>query len=500
MRWELDWLDNRARLTPKKTAIIEEKTNIAWTYEELNHRANSAAVWFKQQGVTKGDRVALLSPAHIGYFDLLFACGKIGAIFVPLNWRLSAHEIIEILKDCTPVLIGVHPQFENLISQLTDLKITSFYIGDSEYDRITSWPEKDGLPEGIEETDPLAMIYTGGTTGRPKGVVLSHRSILWNAINTILSWGLSHDDVTINYMPMFHTGGLNALCIPILMNGGTVVIGEQFTGPKTVESINRYGCTIILLVPTMYHSLIQTEEFQTGSFPTMRVFLSGAAPCPLSIYEAFQKKGLAFKEGYGLTEAGPNNFYISPEQAQIKRGSVGKPMLFNTIKIIKSDGHETRPNEVGELLIRGKHSFTVYWENEKATQETWEDGWLHTGDLARRDEQGFYFIVGRKKEMIISGGENVYPLEIEQWLASHPAIDEVAVIGLPDEKWGEIVVAFIVLKRTLTLESVDLNSYCERKLGRYKIPKQFVFLEELPKTHVGKIDKKKLKEISTKVK
>ncbi|WP_042460969.1 acyl-CoA synthetase [Neobacillus dielmonensis] len=499
MRWELDWLENRARLSPKKTAIIDEKTNKTWTFEALNHRANAVSSWLIKQGVTKGDRVALLSPPHISYFDLLFACGKIGAIFVPLNWRLSLLEINEILEDCTPVLIGIHLQFKNLSKPLNDNNLRLFSIGNEEYDRITSYPINYKFSDDMEENDPLAMIYTGGTTGRPKGVVLSHQSILWNAINTILSWGLSSDDVTINYMPMFHTGGLNALSIPILMNGGTVVIGEQFSGAKTVESINRYGCTIILLVPTMYHLLIQTEEFQNSSFPTMRVFLSGAAPCPLSIYEAFQKKGIAFKEGYGLTEAGPNNFFITPEQAQIKRGSVGKPMLFNAIKIVKPDGQEAQSNEVGELLIRGKHSFTVYWKNETATQETWADGWIQTGDLAKRDEQGFYYIVGRKKDMIISGGENVYPLEVEQWLAAHPAIDETAVIGLPDEKWGEMVAAFIVLKPTYSLDAGDLKRYCELKLGGYKIPKQFVFLQELPKTHVGKIDKKKLKEMSMKV-
>ncbi|MFL6560695.1 MAG: AMP-binding protein, partial [Bacillus sp. (in: firmicutes)] len=261
--------------------------------------------------------------------------------------------------------------------------------------------------------------------------------------------------------------------------------------------INRHRCTIILLVPTMYHLLIQTDDFQGSDFPTMKIFLSGAAPCPLQIYEAFQKKGLAFKEGYGLTEAGPNNFYISPEDARIKRGSVGKPMLFNSIKLVKPDDREAKNNEVGELLIKGKHTFSFYWNNEQATSETLIEGWIHTGDLAKRDKEGFYYIVGRKKDMIITGGENVYPLEIEQWLAEHPDIDEVAVLGLPDKKWGEIVTAFIVLKDSSTVGEEVLRPYCEHKLGRYKIPKRFIFLEELPKTHVGKIDKKKLKEMST---
>jgi fatty-acyl-CoA synthase len=372
----------------------------------------------------------------------------------------------------------------------------SFYVGGANYDQIVNQKRGNIYSEDISEHDPLAMIYTGGTTGKPKGVVLSHQSIQWNAINTILSWNLSEEDVTINYMPMFHTGGLNALSLPILMIGGTVVMGDQYTGQKVVHSIQQYNCTIILLVPTMYHLLIQTEEFQKSNFPSMKIFLSGAAPCPLQVYEAFQKKGLAFKEGYGLTEAGPNNFFIHHADAQVKRGSVGKPMLFNAIKLVKENGEEAKVNEVGELLIKGKHSFSHYWNNELATQETKNGGWVYTGDLAKKDEEGFHYIVGRKKDMIITGGENVYPLEIEHWIAAHPAIDEVAVIGLPDDKWGELVTAFIVPKQTHVIEEEELIVYCEKKLGRYKIPKKFIQLKELPKTHVGKIDKKVLKEFS----
>lgn len=497
MRWELDWLENRARLSPNKKAIIDEDTNKSWTYEEVNKRSSSVAGWLKSQGVKKGDRVALLSPNNISYFDLLFACGKIGAIFVPLNWRLSEHELNEILLDCSPLLLGIHQKFKNAFTSLKAVVPSSFYVGDSKYEESTAQLDRGNHFDRITELDPLAIIYTGGTTGQPKGVVLSHQSIQWNAINTVLSWNLSEADVTINYMPLFHTGGLNALSLPILMTGGTVVIGDQFTGQKVVNSIEQYSCTIILLVPTMYHLLIQTEEFQRSEFPSMKVFLSGAAPCPFHVYEAFKKKGLDFKEGYGLTEAGPNNFFIHPEEAQVKRGSVGKPMLFNAIKLIKDEGHEASINEVGELLIKGKHSFSHYWNNELATLETKKEGWIHTGDLAKKDADGFHYIVGRKKDMIISGGENVYPLEIEHWIAAHPEVDEVAVIGLPDEKWGELVTAFIVQKHPQSLDEQELKIYCERKLGRYKIPKKFISLNELPKTHVGKIDKKKLKELST---
>lgn len=496
MRRELNWVESRAKLTPNKQAIIDEKTKKIWTYKEMNNRANAAACWLESLGVKKGDRIALLSPNHISCLDLLFACGKIGAIFVPLNWRLSLHEVRGILEDCMPVLIGIHSQFLHEFSEILNQdRLCSFLVDDQAYESIVTSKEEAVYNETLSETDPFMIIYTGGTTGKPKGVVLSHQSIRWNAMNTILSWGLSHEDTTLNYLPMFHTGGINALMLPILMAGGTVIIGQQFDPQKAAETINEYQCTIVLFVPTMYHQFIQIEEFQLHHFPSMKVFLSGAAPCPLEIYDAFHKKGAAFKEGYGLTEAGPNNFYIDPADAYRKRGSVGKPMLLNSAKIVIESGQEAGPDEVGELLVKGKHGFAYYWANPGATNESIKDGWIHTGDLAKKDEEGFFYIVGRKKEMIITGGENVYPLEVEQWLAAHPDIDEVAVIGLPDEKWGEMVAAFIVIVPSEFTSDERLKQYCEAKLGRYKIPKKFFVLEELPKTHVGKIDKKKLKEI-----
>ncbi|CAM3787316.1 long-chain fatty acid--CoA ligase [Aeromicrobium ponti] len=490
---EFDWLENRAGLKPDSIAIIDAEQNKKWTYSEIYSRTESLAGWLNGQGIQKGDRVALLAPNDISYFDLLFACGKIGAIFVPVNWRLSIEEMKYILEDCTPKIVAYHSQFSDTVDQLENNAFKSLRINGEQYNQVAVSSLRVNYNELLNETDPLAMIYTGGTTGKPKGVVLSHQSILWNGLNTVVSWNLSEEDITLTYMPLFHTGGLNALSIPLLMTGGTVVLGNDYDPRKAIEYLNHYRCTIVLLVPTMYHMMTETSQFQQSSFPYMKVFLSGGAPCPLDIYEKFKKKGLLFKEGYGLTEAGPNNFFIKPEEADDKRGSVGKPMVFNKIKIIKENGLEAGPHEVGELLVKGKHSFSCYWNNEKATQAALKNGWLHTGDLAKRDKEGYYYIVGRKKDMIITGGENVYPLEVEHWLSSHPQINEAAVIGIPDRKWGETVSAFISLKGDQTLSTADLKEYCGCRLGRYKIPKHIFFVKELPKTPVGKIDKKKLK-------
>lgn len=486
MNVSINWLPSRAQLTPHDTAIIDAKTNESWSYKEMKKRANLLTNYLLANGIQKGDRVALLSPNHISYFDLFFAASNIGAIFVPLNWRMSPYELDYILSDCQPKIVGVASIFMNQWRQL-ESNVNHFIIHSNDYVEQLDLVSESQHMNQLKERDPFAMIYTSGTTGQPKGVVLSHRSILWNAMNTIISWDLEQEDVTLTTLPMFHTGGLNAFSIPILLAGGTVVFQEEFEAEKAIQDLINYKCTTALFVPTMYHMMIQTELFWRSDFPHMKVFVSGGAPCPKKIYDAFARKGLAFKEGYGLTEAGPNNFYIDPLDIPEKLGSVGKPMIFNDIKIMKPNGDHAKSGEVGQLYVRGNHSFEFYWNQPNETKETFVDGWIDTGDLAKQDEDGFVYIVGRKKDMIITGGENVYPLEIEKWLEEHDAVNEAAVIGIDDDKWGEKVVAFISVKQSITID--ELHNYCQHKLAQYKIPKQFHLIDELPKNSVGKIDK-----------
>ncbi|RSD29325.1 class I adenylate-forming enzyme family protein [Mesobacillus subterraneus] len=499
MRWELDWLESRAGLTPEAAAIADAGTDQVWSYREVNDRAKAIAVWLGEKGVQKGDRVALLAPNGINYFDLLFACGKIGAIFVPLNWRLSPDELAYIINDCEPSLLAFHSNYIKEVTMMWDREDRCIQINGSHYEMLFAQNtiRLDAERVRVEEEDPLAMIYTGGTTGKPKGAVLSHRAIIWNGISTIASWNLTHEDRTVTYLPLFHTGGLNALSIPILMAGGTVVLANDFTPEKAIENLIRYKATIVLFVPTMHHMLVKSEHFRNAEFKDIKVFLSGGAPCPLEIYEAYKQKGISFKEGYGLTEAGPNNFCIDPSEADVKRGSVGKPMLFHSVRILDEDGNEAGADMVGELAIQGNHAFSYYWKNKEATEGTLKDGWLYTGDLAKRDKDGYYYIVGRKKEMIITGGENVYPLEVEHWLCSHPSIREAAVVGMPDDKWGEVVTAFIVLEEGVSFGEAEAKMHCRQKLGGYKVPKRIHVIDQMPKTHVGKIDKKELKETAT---
>ncbi len=489
MSWEVDWLKNRARITPNRIAVVDGDTKECWNYTQLNDRAEHLAAYFLSLGIQKGDRIVLVSPNHISYFDIYFACEKIGAIFVPLNWRLSNTEIQYIIRDCTPSLIAYHSEVKELIENI--VAFPTINVDSHNYEQYLHSEKEIKLVNSIHKDDPLAIIYTGGTTGKPKGVVLTHQSIFCNSTNTILSWNINRDDSTLTVLPMFHTGGLFSLTMPLLQIGGKVVFTSKFDPEKTVALLNEELCTIVLLVPTMHHMVIETNGFQHSEFPSMHTFLSGGAPCSHSIYQAYKQKGLTFKEGYGLTEAGPNNFYIDPSDVPNKLGSVGKPMLFNEALLIKEDGTEAAPDEVGELLIKGYHVFDHYWNNPEQTKATKIKGWLLTGDLAKKDKDGYFYIVGRMKDMIITGGENVYPLEVEQTIAENTHVSEVAVIGVRHDKWGEMVVAYVVLKKNAISEN-ELRIYCQQKLGSYKVPKKFIFVDELPKTHVGKIDKKQL--------
>ena len=477
---EQAWILKRASLTPKRIALVNLETQEQWTYQQLTEEITKWSCFFERQNLQAGSRVAVFSKNHIQLLAIVFACGLRGLIYVPLNWRMSKKELNDILTDATPSLLLYDEEMN-----------CPLFLENMHPLRLANEVGALNIKE-VDLNDPWLMIYTGGTTGKAKGVVLSFNSINWNAINTIISWGLNDTDCTLNYMPLFHTGGLNALCIPLLMAGGTVVIGDKFEAENALKAINQYKTTISLFVPTMYQAMIATDYFKENNFPSVKVFLSGGAPCPYPIYDEFYKKGLFFKEGYGLTEAGPNNFYISPEDAYLKKGAVGKSMQFNEAKIINNAGERCAPNEVGELLVRGKHMFRFYWNNQQETEKIMHDGWLKTGDLAMMDVDGDFYIVGRSKEMIISGGENVYPQEVEQCILRHQLVQEVAVIGVADDYWGEIVTAIIACKDQGDSIIEDIKEICSKHLGRYKIPKKIIFIDELPKTSVGKIDKKAL--------
>lgn len=482
------WFLKRALLAPSRLACVDIDSDQKWTYAQFARLIEQWVQRLTEEKLQQGDRVAILAANHPELLAILFACGLKGYIYVPLNFRLSHHELNDILEDCEPSILITDDLYENIALSFDGKKVMNREVP---FNNEPCVFELHSI-QSVSADESWMMIYTGGTTGKPKGVLLSYHNVNWNALNTIVSWGLSERDCTVNYMPLFHTGGLNALSIPILMAGGTVVIGHRFDAEQALNEILKRKATISLFVPTMYELMTQSETFKKHDFPDVRVFLSGGAPCPVTVYEQFENKGLPFKEGYGLSEAGPNNFVIDVRVAKVKRGSVGKSMQFVDTLIVTKDHQPALIGEVGELWIRGRHVFRGYWRNDKETAATMQNEWLKTGDLAKIDADGDTYIVGRKKDMIVTGGENVYPQEIEHCLLLHRTIREAAVIGLPDEKWGEVVTAFISLSDPDLFEETQLTDHCRQFLGGYKIPKKFVVLPELPKTHVGKIDKKQL--------
>jgi fatty-acyl-CoA synthase len=311
----------------------------------------------------------------------------------------------------------------------------------------------------------------------------------WNSINTVMSWGLTPDDVTILNSPLFHTGGLNVFTLPLIHVGGKSIVCQRFDCDQVFDLIADGSVTLYFGVPTMFIAMQQHPRWETADFSRLKLIISGGAPCPLPVFEKFWEKGIDFKTGYGLTEAGPNTFWLPAEEVQKKPSAVGYPLFHIDVKAVRPDGSSCGAGEAGELLIRGPHVTPGYWNNPVETSKVIVDSWLHTGDLAQADEDGAYTIIGRIKDMIISGGENIYPAEVESVMYAHPAVAEAALIGVPDAKWGEVGRAIVVIKAGETLTAEMLITFMQERLAKYKLPKTVVFTDSLPKTGPGKVDK-----------
>lgn len=495
-----DWLHRRATLTPDAPALIDATTpnHRRITYQEWNGSANRTAHFLAGLGVQKGDRVAVLAKNSTGYLDIWFALGKLGAILQNLNWRLTPAELQTIIEDAAPSVLVYGEDFQEIVAELRDSlpSLESFVALEGQSD--VPFAEREHYPDTFSATevgldDPWVICYTGGTTGTPKGAVLTHGNILWNSVNTVMSWGLDSNDLTVLNSPLFHTGALNVFTAPLVHMGGASIVCRDFNADLFYDLLRDYPITLFFAVPTVFIALQQHSRWEQADFSRLKLLISGGAPCPLPVFEKFWARGVDFKTGYGLTEAGPNTFWLPKDLVRAKPGAVGYPLFHVDVKIVDSAGRECDAGELGELLIRGPHVCAGYWNNPAATAAAIRDGWLHTGDLAMRDSDGVYSIVGRSKEMIISGGENIYPAEIESVLAGHPAVAEVAVIGIPDEKWGEVGCACIVPFGESPIES-ELLAFAATRLAKYKLPRRVVIVAELPKTGAGKIDKKLLQE------
>lgn len=490
-----DWLVKRSQLTPHKTALVSADTGERVTYAELERRTGVLAAYLADKGIGKGDRVAILDNNSIFYLALLFALPRIGATLVPLNFRLSTAELEGIVQDASPGMLLCGKGWEETARQVSSsLDLPTEITGEVEKrikEEESHFINGEHLEHIIPE-DPWMILYTGGTTGTPKGAMLSYRMVTWNAVNTTVSWGLSPWDVVLMPMPFFHTGGLNVLTTPLLHLGGTVVIMSSFEPDNYLELLQKEKATIIFLVPTMFQMLSQNKVFDTADFSTVRFCISGGSPCPESIYRAYWERRLHFKQGYGLTEVGPNCFALDDERLQEKIGSVGRSVFHGRARLVDEQGEEAPPGGVGELVLTGPHVFSGYWNHPEATRQAFSGAWFHTGDLARCDEEGYFYIVDRKKDMFISGGENVYPVEIENVLYQHPAVAEAAVVGVPHEKWGEVGRAYLAFKEDRDATEEEILEFCRSRLASYKVPRELVIKESLPKSSAGKILKRNL--------
>lgn len=494
-----DWLGRRAALTPDKLALIDRVggRRELTTYGQWARRVNRTARWLREGlGIKRGDRVAILAKNSVAYLDLLFACGQLGAVLQTLNWRLTPGELKALLQVDLPAALFYGSSTSSQVSELlaSGVRVPTVAM-DGEGERSLAEREAHGeepIAEDVRAEDPWIICYTGGSTGVPKGAVLTHGSVVANAVNTVAGWGMTGDDVAILNAPLFHVGGLNVLTTPLVLAGGTSIVCEAFDAGQVFELLRSEGVTAFFGVPTMFLALLQHPEWERSDLSRIKLVISGGAPCPEAILQAFWARGVALKTGYGLTEAGPNNFGMPPAMVQKKPGSVGYPLFLIETRV-RSEGRDCADNEVGELWLRGPHVFGGYWGRPEETAKTLEGGWLHTGDLVRRDEDGCYWIVGRAKDLIISGGENVYPAEIEGVLADHPAVAEAAVIGVPDAKWGEVGRALVVVRGEAAVSEAELLDFCRTRLARYKVPKDVKKVTALPRTAAGKIDKPALR-------
>ncbi len=502
--WIGDWSGRRAILTPNQEAIIDFIEKKRYTYNELNIRANHLAQVLQNKGISKGDRIAMFSTNRIECIDLFLATGKIGAILVPFNIRLSVQELEYLIKKTKPSLLFYDPGLESLTNYIkeTNLIAENIVMGNRP---IQNDPASQMLMNDVSKSifkkptikfeDPHLILFTGGTTGLPKGAILSHRMIYWNSVNTILSWSLNSNDIQPLLFPLFHTGGWNVLLVPFYHLGAKTILMGDFNPEETLKVIEQEKCTIVIGVPTMFHAIANSPKFNSTNLKSVKTFISGGAPCPVAIMEKYWAKNKPFKMGYGLTEVGPNNFYLPENRIKEKPTSVGLPVFHCDMKIIDTQTNEkVKQGNVGELLLKGPHTFSGYWDEPEETKKTIESGgWVHTGDLVMQDEEGYFYIVGRRKEMYISGGENIYPVEIEELLFKHPAVDLAAVIGVLDEKWGEVGKAFITLKQEKTVTGEEIREYLIERLAKYKVPKYFEIRDSLPTSATGKILKRELK-------
>ncbi|MFC8718516.1 long-chain fatty acid--CoA ligase [Kitasatospora sp. NPDC057198] len=479
------WPARRARRTPHRTALVHEDRSTS--YAELHRRSSGLAHLLHLRGVRRGDRVAFLGPNHPAFLETLFALGQLGAVFVPLNTRLAPPELRHQLRDSGSALLLAVRQDAALLADLSaDAEV--WEVEGAEYEALLAGAPGE-VPDLPVAHDDLCMImYTSGTTGRPKGTLLTHGNIVWNSLNVVVDTDLASDEVTLVSAPLFHTAALNMTCLPTLLKGGTAVLESGFDAGRTLELVERLGVTCLFGVPAMYDAIAQEPGWAAADLSGLRNLMCGGAPVPARTLRAYLDRGLAFVQGYGMTEAAPGVLLLDRADALEHAGTAGVPHFFTDVRLLDPAGEEVGTGEPGEVVVSGPNVTPGYWGLPRESADAYHDGtWFRSGDVAVRDEQGYVRLVDRLKDMIISGGENIYPAEVEDVLLEHPAVAECAVLGVPDPKWGEVGRAVVVLRPGATASAEEILAHLDGRLARYKIPKSVRFTDALPRSGAGKL-------------
>jgi fatty-acyl-CoA synthase len=497
------WLTQREKLSGDHEALVQGKRRL--TYRELNRRVNRLAAWLLEAGLQREDRCAYLAYNGIEVVELIFAAAKIGLILVPLNWRLAPKELAFILSDSKAETLFFDSEFSKTVYALRSEQGVSFkrqiVIG-GKADGAEPYEEalalhSDREPDAGERVgmdSPHIIMYTAGTTGLPKGAVLTQGCSFWNAVNLELDMGFRPADRDLLVLPMFHIGGIGLFTLPMIHVGGTVVIQRAFDAGKTLRILQEEKITLFFGVPAIFLFLIQNPNFGAEAFKTVRLVMSGGAPLPVSLVHRYHEAGIALQQGFGMSEAAPSIATLSKDLVLKKAGSIGRALFHVEARVVDPFLRDLPAHEVGELVIRGPNVMKEYWNRPEATKEAFAEGWFRSGDLARMDEDGDLYIVDRKKDMFISGGENVYPAEVENAIFELPQVAEVALIGIRDEKWGEVGKAIVVFKPNQKLTEAEILDFLKGRLAKFKVPKSIVFADQLPRNAAGKVLKNRLRE------
>jgi fatty-acyl-CoA synthase len=494
------WPERRLRMNPASEAIWFEGS--AMSHAAFAVRVRRVATALSRLGVRRGDRVSWLSSNHPSALETLYACGQLGAIWVPVNARLTAPEASYVLEHSGATVVFHGRDQADLAAALRGQvpEVRSWIAvepgGDDSlpYEGLLAEADPKQRDEQVSLDDPCLIMYTSGTTGRPKGAVLTHGNMTWNATNQILGFDFAANERTLALAPLFHIGGLNGTVNPTLLRGGCVVMVRRFDPAATLEVIERQRVTSFFAVPTMLDAMARDRSFPTRDLSALRSIGAAGAPVPLPTLRTWLGRGVVMQQAYGMTEAAPGCTVLDSADAERKIGSVGKPVFFTDLRVVRPDGSEAASGEVGEVIVSGPNIMPGYWNDAERTAEVLtEDGWYHTGDAGSLDAEGYLYIRDRYKDMIISGGENVYPAEVESALLELPGVVEAAVIGIPDETWGEAGLALLVMAAGAAADPGAIQSGLRERLAGFKVPRRIQFVADLPKTATGKVRKPELR-------